>query len=692
MLHLLLTRSKIIAGAEQNDEVDLLYFGDKPYLERTGQSPLKALDDFLGDLIQAYRETMGDQYLSPIPLAFALPNDANTAEKAQVRSKFKSLAQPASFSIVHEDNLATAYLLGHLYAKGEALAPAVVLDASEQHTNVCFFQPGSQPQGKELLKVNDPFVGEESEVFILKDFGPSAGQEKVLSEVLKSFTEAGLNVDFKGQTELAKQLEKARSPYIFQINQETRRVTIAGEMRLKDKEYQALITSNRERLGDHLNERNLKQRKVAHVVLLGGYLHLSENLSYLRDELKLAELLREGGMEDQDHTYEAMVMGLSLRAARVRELMRLRAAEEARRAKLEAEIKAKEGRESLLQRLQSICVDPARKEEYEHEFVPAGEELGIPEVVIKWNISEALNRIALEQEASKAGLSQAEKAKETPKAKTNGSANGHSGGSSNGDGKAEEKKPAGKSKEKPKVQPKPEPVLAHAEPQPAGGQPSKAAGPVAVAEPKTEEQADNKRGPSLNAIFLLENTIPGEEFPSRRASFKGDTVVKLVRLLPTEQAEDEAAVRRFERLHEKEVAYYGPLGEISEISEAKEGRYYFRDYLDRYTLKDYVQKAGLDKKRKVDDLSSEDLKFILQVFKSVQELEQPHNQLSEDHILVMNKRRGLFSRGGGPAEIRFVGFTSEEADMEKMVNDTHEAFTRLLGEQFYRDFRKQFQL
>lgn len=694
MLHLLFTRTKIIAGYEADQAPQLLSFDGQPYLSYQGHSPLKAVDHYFPALVSAYRDIASPPGGQAIPLAIALPADASSAERATVRQQFVQTKSPA-FDLLHEDDLVITFLMGlvaegHIERKG-----AVVLEAMEQHTNVCFYQPGPLHTGPALLQADQPFPDEQFEHHVLKDFGPVAGNGQVLSDLLKSFTQAGFKVDFKGQTDLAYQLETAQSPYRFQINHETERVTLAGEVRLSDEEYEQLMTSNRERLQPFLRTGNLTQHAVEHVVLLGSYLHQPTVQGYLRHELKLGDKVVKNVPQDEAAIFGLMLLGLSERTAQVRELIRLRQEEEARRLKLEAEIKAKAGREELMERLQATCVDPAKKEDYEAEFVPMAVELGIPEVVIKWNISEALSRVSLEAEALKAGL-KAETPAPPKQEPAPVASNGHD--RPQGNGQAKQPDPAPKAKPQPEPQPKPEPepelvgAAAKGSEQPKP-QAKPSASPAAKAEPE-EEQADDdqpRKKPALSAIFLLNGTLNGEEFPTRKATFKGDSVVKLVRLLPADQQEEEQARKRFETLYEKEKTYYGPLGEISELSEAKEGTYYFRDFIERNTLKEYITRVGLDKKQKVEDLSSEDLKFILQVFKSVQELPVTHAKLSEDNILVLNKRRGLLRRGG-QAEIRFTGFTSESATQEQMVNAAHQAFARLMGNKFYNEFRKQFQL
>ena len=195
MLHVLFTRSKVIAGAEIDGEIQLLHFHNQTYLEQPGQSPFKNLDAYLADFVGAYHGVIGEKRDQAIPLAYATPVDVSSAERAQLRVKLSKLAQPASFELIHEDNLAVCYLLGVLSEQDMDLNGAAILDAQEQHTNVCLFKPGEDLQGEALMKANDPFKGENFEVYPLKDFGPSAGKERVLSELLRAFADAGKACD-----------------------------------------------------------------------------------------------------------------------------------------------------------------------------------------------------------------------------------------------------------------------------------------------------------------------------------------------------------------------------------------------------------------------------------------------------------------------------------------------------------------
>ena len=128
---------------------------------------------------------------------------------------------------------------------------------------------------------------------------------------------------------------------------------------------------------------------------------------------------------------------------------------------------------------------------------------------------------------------------------------------------------------------------------------------------------------------------------------------------------------------------------VSDISESKEGLYFYRPFIERNSLKNYLINNGFNKKEKVESLSSNELKFMLMVFKEVRSLSQTHADLSEDTIIVQEKRKWSLQKN---VAITFVGFTSEDVSNNDMVEATHKAFSRVMGDSFYQDFRRKFHL
>ncbi|MEM6765599.1 MAG: hypothetical protein AAF655_11750, partial [Bacteroidota bacterium] len=191
---------------------------------------------------------------------------------------------------------------------------------------------------------------------------------------------------------------------------------------------------------------------------------------------------------------------------------------------------------------------------------------------------------------------------------------------------------------------------------------------------------------SIEEIFEISGVLLDPEFITKKVTHIINHDVKVIKILPTEDLENEERVKAFEIVYQKELIYYQ---ELSEIFQAKEGKYYFRTYIERNTLKDYVRKTGLDKKDSFEKLNSNDLKLILEVWREVKGLSISHSNLSEYNILVLTKRKWNFSKD---MEIRLVGFTSGEASEKEMEEQVHKIWSKLIGADVYLDFRKKFKI
>ncbi|MEO0468776.1 MAG: hypothetical protein AAF206_04075 [Bacteroidota bacterium] len=256
--------------------------------------------------------------------------------------------------------------------------------------------------------------------------------------------------------------------------------------------------------------------------------------------------------------------------------------------------------------------------------------------------------------------------------------NGHQNG--NGHGKSE----------KPKEEKK-EPVLAKvaekvAEPVAAPVQ-TTVSNPKTTAEPKVKMVHTGLNDlMSLSDIFDIKANLAGESFPSKKVNLKGEADLKVVRVLAREEFGDGEKVAAFQKLYKKEISYYE---DMSQISEAKEGKYFYREFIERQTLGNHMKKAGMLDKKKVDDLSSNDLKFILHIFQAVKELPVTYTGLNKDTVLVVSKRKWNLQKN---QSIRFIGFTPEDCSQEEMIEQTHRMFEDLFGDKFYKEFRNKFQL
>lgn len=198
--------------------------------------------------------------------------------------------------------------------------------------------------------------------------------------------------------------------------------------------------------------------------------------------------------------------------------------------------------------------------------------------------------------------------------------------------------------------------------------------------PATTQTVNGNKLKSLEEIFDIKGVLVDPEFATKKASLKGSAANKVVRLLDANAMGNPEKVARFERLYQKELIYYQ---ELSEIKDALEGKYYYRDFIPRNTLREYIRKSGIDKRESFAKLSSKEIKFILKVVDEVRSLSVPHANLADSNILVIQE--GLLKRN---TEIKFVGFTSEDCSSTQMLEKLHSVLGQIMKPKVYAEFRK----
>jgi hypothetical protein len=749
MLSIVLTTHKLLAGVhEQNAKI--LPIQTHNFIPFHDVALETVLEQHLPEIQGAYQKWHHGPIDSPIPTTIALPVDVKEGTIQNI-SQLIQKAEAPSMRLLHTNNLAGAYASG-LNLTSPNL---VVLECLEDYLNLCYLL-----EDQEFQSVSFP------------EIGPRQGNEAVLAAIGKRFEDIGLILDEASKNDLLRQLKLPMQEYVFSVSKAQGQASYEAEAVLQKEEFQQLLTARKDILASPLNAQALSDKKVQNIILLGQYLHNEVLNRYFKEDLQLGELLKDTGRKGPWTEYETIIAGLYQQGNVILEEEERKRKEEAERkrreaairAKINAELEAKQKRENLLAEIHNNCIDPEKVAEYEEKYVTRGQELGIPEMIIKWNISEVIGKISLKQTQEKLGTGEiddvalpsawetdpaiapegetieaqereaAEAGKEiappeavAPKApgKTSKTQPEAEQGSEVEAVKPAEQPEAPEAEEKtqPEEKEKAAPVLATNGTDNKGSDPapSKTAenplnprkkeiplsgpnipagtGTITVAVPtasKTTQvktkgkkdvfQAEPQSQPGLSDLFAIKGSLPDPEFSTKRVLMKGDPSPKVVRVLNRKEGQDPQKEAAFRRLYKKELAYYE---NVSQLSAAKEGVFYYREYLERNTLKQYVKKLGLSNKSAVEDLNSQDLKFILQIFKEVKDLPVFHANITEENILVISKRKWNLQKN---VSIHFVGFTSEDCSKDQMIQQTHKMFARLFGEKFYVDFRKKFQL
>ena len=783
MLGLIFTKKRLVVGIQRSPESPkVVKFDGQWSINYEGKDIPTVLSRSWDTLVEAYNSIHGDS--SHLPMAVSFPAGFKDELKDEVKESLRTLAGD-KFFLYHEDLIPHAFILG-LHTRGQLEGKKfLALEAMDDYTNLWYVdvvKGGMQVMGKENLSNFDNVRVEG-----IKEVGPSAGRGSQLSELIREFREAGLNLNLDAQTDLAHQLINPPSDFTFNINQSTASTTLKGKVKLSEEKFKELEVAKKEKLADFLSRERIDKDQIEHIYLIGPFFQNDILISYLEQELNLADKLLYLKPYDPKVEYETIIQGLHNGAVLTLEAEeRRQEAEEkerqevAKKEKLKAELEAKDARELLFADIRKECVDPSRQEEYETMFIPKGEQLGIPDVVIKWNISEILSKISLEKEAENVGIinqngaqpiQEATHVPETPQVvtealpepevkneishatveniKTEVVQNGHHetpiaeaveakkveenldkiSKAIEEEVKEEVKKEGNSSEQKAEAimgilednvanhsqngfhseaekteEPKTETIQETKEEElptseekteepvlsTIGAAPIAGNNEVKPVIKLKENQGPNKPAKkqlfSLGDIFSLKKDLPDTEFITKIVSFRGDSVNQTLRLLKDSSSLNSHQIEEFKKLHAKEVAHYET---VSDISESKEGLYFYRPYIERNSLKNYLTKQGMNKKEHVDDLSSNELKFILMVFKEVRSLAQSHADLNEENILIQEKRTWSLAKN---IEISFVGFTAKDATNAEMIEATHEAFSRIMGANFYQEFRKKFQL
>lgn len=215
--------------------------------------------------------------------------------------------------------------------------------------------------------------------------------------------------------------------------------------------------------------------------------------------------------------------------------------------------------------------------------------------------------------------------------------------------------------------------------------------PVEPAEPphslngKSDQQARNmieelEKAPNLINMFEVRGWLKDPEFATMQGTYKGSSDEVVVRLVRRNELEDPDRWENFRKVHGIEEAYFG---NVSNIQNAKEGKFYARKYEEMVMLKDYIVKNGIHRKKSYGKLTTKDILFILKVFDAVNELTVPLYHLNEENVLVYTQKKWGLEKD---IEIRFRGFTSDEINKEEMFDKVHKMFERHLQPNVYSTF------
>ncbi|MDX1909510.1 MAG: hypothetical protein SF053_20895 [Bacteroidia bacterium] len=744
MLNLVFTRKRLYAGAG-TETVQFLSQGS--HISLDGRPAHEVLREHLASILQAYRQAPGNTGSDAISIAAPADVIENGGLKA-IRGVLEQ--QAAAYEVLHTDILPVAYLFGLRQQPADKAGNWAILESLDDHVTLGYYRTRTggileadmRERGREAVLQEERFEGH-----IIRQFGPAAGNQQILNELLRELTSAGLSLNVKGQSDLALQLLQPSGDHTYRVSQESERVSLEALVTLTQERYDTLLYTNRERIFEKLNEEILIERQIEKLALLGGFLHHPNFRQYLSSRLSgTTEVVAIGGQDTGD--IQTIIHGMAVRHQLLLHADSLHAAEvkrrkeeEERKIRISSELKTREEREALLRQIRETCEDEALRDTYEDMFIAQGLRLGVPDVVVRWNIEEALNMAALRREVGHSDVAEVSREISTPASQVADTVASDTTSTPEPEvtlpevEAVQEESPVEPAVTAPlaealtpAVQPEPTPEEPVVQPAPVADTPVVKPSVPPVAEPvaevvaapvlepvvaagvspaiKTQELAkttSNGKGDvtvvekapaepkqqrviSLNDMFIIKGALADDEFVTKKVTFHAEQEIRVLRVLPAKIQDNPAKLERFRKLHAKEVAYYG---DVSEIGDSREGKFFYRNYIERTTLAEYAKKALWDKKKDLDELGSADLKLILNILKDIRELKVSHANLTADNILVVSRRRWNLQKEN---EIRFVGFTADDATSAQMIEKAHRALAPLMPAGMYKEFRERFQL
>jgi len=623
MLCLIFTKKKFIAGTVAK-KAELLNNSDSKHLYLGSREAMNMLRSQLPQIIDAYYDSLKRSKIKApdiIPVAAGVVKESFIEEGKEVwwkniREVLKE--SDVELNLFHIDTLEEAFMngLNDVGGGNPITAPYVVVNALDDYITLSF----NKLNGK-LSKLGS------QEVMAFKELSFDQGYQHILNELISDFNNAGLILNESDKTNLYRQIESFSSSVPFTVVKNGAKVKISAEVKMSSDEFNELLTKNRTQLSSFLSKEKVESLGISQILLLGALADNRVMKDYLQQELLLGEKVIPTEAIVKENPFFVIIRGLQTKGIEAirkieEDLRKKREEEEIRRRKA---LEAQAAKDTLMNEIRQVCIDPNKKEEYMNVYVEKGKQLGLPREVIAWNIQEALKIASLNPKPA---------SKDAPLFDTS--------------------------------------IATIPSPTQKGIVKSRYMG---------SQREDTLR--SIGELYQIKGVLPDNEFQTKKAFALREKEMKVLRVISTEDAQKPGVYERFMKLYNKELKYYG---ELSDITTARDGKFYSRAFYERNTLKDYIKKIGLYNKRRFEDLTSSDLKFVFQVLKEVNDLQVSHREINEDNIIIVPKKKWGFTR---ELDLKLVGFTSKDATPEEMESQVHNMWGRLIGQKVYNEFRQK---
>ncbi len=205
-------------------------------------------------------------------------------------------------------------------------------------------------------------------------------------------------------------------------------------------------------------------------------------------------------------------------------------------------------------------------------------------------------------------------------------------------------------------------------------------------EPTPSQEENNYKHEDLEKYFQIEELYSNRTFLFFKGQIKSSSKERVFRFINKDQAKIPELMQQFRDLYTNESSYYNDL---SPIVKNTAGYHYSRSFIAFQGLVEYFKKEQIRNKKSIKQLTTNNLKMILQIWNEINGLKFACKNMQEGNILVEKNLKWNLTQ---ELKVKLVGFNSATCSKWEMIEDIHTIFERQLGQKLYSEFRNKFKL
>ncbi len=641
MLLIIFTRKKIWVFIYHIAPVRMK-FGEAGFLEYWG-APDQALEEHWDTIVDNFMQQCPSNFelnQDYIPVGIVLPFISEHQYNKDEKALQEFYSKQSCFGLVYVEHLIHAYIDSFPAQEKRRKDNFILFEALDDDLNaIAYFW-----KQKELVIKN----------FNFPNIGWKSGKNYLMNTLVSQFARDGLLLDEHDEATLSTSLKYPRKGSVVRF-QKNNKLKIDVHYEFDEIEFESFFTQNLHELRvyfDALKEINFFIYKI---ILIGDFFNNFTLLEYFENELKLKQKIFDKDAGSDLKAFRRIAKAAFQNINQRGQLPTASVASEDDEGKQRSEQlkKLRHKRDKILTDIRSSCNQKEKSKKYLDKYSKLGNKAGIPPSIINWAIKDTIDKTT-------AISSNTEK---------------------NRPHEFKEIRPVEETYNSPLL---PENLYTNTD-----IKPTQSIAPDPLPASQRMDFISRKKQFSLFELkrqFDVERIYQQVEFTQFDGFKKGETSRKVFHLINADDANDPNLLDRFKRIYLKESAYYQSVSSIQTIPF---GKFYYRDFFEGISFRQYAQKRKFKKRFTLDKLSKDDLKVILLIWKEIDKIEFPWQALNADNILILETRNWKMVKS---FDVQLKGCDASAYDRISLINRTHEVLKNEIGVDLYETLREKFKI